>query len=93
MALRLLIMALSVRVMLKLLGVSVAPDLRGQPWSHAVVVLAQLQAVLLGHLHQVLAALVQQPAVGRVGDGLGHVCGCEGFGPMESPEEFARKQR
>ena len=57
---------------LELLGVRVASDLCGQPRGHAVVVLAQPQSVVLGDLDQVLAALVQQPAVGGMGDGLGH---------------------
>ena len=57
---------------LELLGVCIVPDLRGQPRCHAVVVLAQLQAVVLSRLDQVLAALVQQSAVGGVGNGLGH---------------------
>lgn len=57
---------------LELLGVRVAPDLRGQPWCHPVVVLAQLEPVVLSGLDQVLAALIQQPAVGRMSNGLGH---------------------
>lgn len=42
----------------ELLGMRVAPDLRGKPWGHTVVVLAQPQPVVLGCLDQVLAALV-----------------------------------
>lgn len=59
----------------ELLGVRVAPDLRGQPRSDAVVVLAQSQPVVFGRFDQVLAALVQQPAVAGVGNGLGHDSG------------------
>ena len=57
---------------LELLGMRIAPDLCGQAGGYAVVILAQPQAVVLGRLDQVLAALVQQPVVARVGDGLGH---------------------
>ena len=57
---------------LELLGVGVAPDLGGQPRCDAVVVLVQAQAMFLGHLYEVLSALLQQAAVGGMGDRLGH---------------------
>jgi hypothetical protein len=49
---------------LELLGVGIAADLRGQPRGRVVVVPAQGNAAFLGHLHQMLATLLQQTAVG-----------------------------
>lgn len=46
-------------------GMRIAPDLHSQATSYSVVVLAQLQTVLLGHRHQLLATLVEQLTVGR----------------------------
>ncbi len=60
---------------LVVLSMRIAPRLSGQPGGFAVVVLAQINAVDIGQLHQVLAALFQQPAVGGVGYGLGHLRG------------------
>jgi len=37
-----------------------------------VVISVHINVVLIGQLYQVLAALLQQPAVGGVGYGLGH---------------------
>ncbi|MET3379020.1 hypothetical protein [Variovorax paradoxus] len=56
---------------LELLGMGMAPDLRGQPRSDAVVALAQVQALFFGGLLQVLAAPLQQPTVGGVRNCLG----------------------
>ena len=57
---------------LELLGMRIAPNLRGQARGYSVVVLAQLQPVVLGRLHQMLAALIQQTAVSGMGDCFGH---------------------
>jgi len=57
---------------LELLGVRIPPDLRSLERGHPVVVLAQPQAVFLGRLDQMLAASLQQPAVGGICQSLGH---------------------
>lgn len=62
---------------LKLLGMGIAADLRGQPRGRAVVVLAQGNAMFLSHLHQVLATLLQQAAVRGVRSRLGHEGGVD----------------
>ena len=55
-----------------LFGVGVAADLCGHARALPVVVLPQRQTLLVGQLDQMLAALLQQAAVGGMGDSLGH---------------------
>ena len=57
---------------LVLLGVGIAANLRSHARALAVVVLTQLQTMACSKLDQVLTACLQQSAVGRVRNRLGH---------------------
>lgn len=50
----------------------ITPNLTGQAWGLAVVVLPQLDPQAIRQLHQMLATTFQQATVGRVGNGLLH---------------------